>query len=137
MRTNRRHDVLAVRRIVAALAVDIALVVVFAVVGRASHERALTLGGIAQTAWPFLLALGLAWAVMRAWRAPYRVLPTGVGIWLVTVAAGLVLRAVSGQGVAVAFAIVATLVLAALLMGWRAVAALVGRRGPARPEGDD
>ena len=52
-------------------------------------------------------------------------------VWLVTVAGGMLLRALSEQGTAVPFIIVATLTLLALLVGWRLVAALV-RRGRAR-----
>ena len=41
---------------------------------------------------------------------------------------GMILRALSGQGVQVAFVIVAASVLLLLLVGWRLVAALVARR---------
>jgi hypothetical protein len=44
---------------------------------------------------------------------------------------GLLLRAVSGQGTALPFIIVATLTLALFLLGWRSVLALV-RRARAR-----
>jgi hypothetical protein len=52
-------------------------------------------------------------------------------IWAVTVVLGLLLRAVSGQGTALPFIIVATLTLALFLLGWRSVLALV-RRARAR-----
>lgn len=110
---------------------DVVLVVVFAVIGRASHGEDLSPGGIATTSWPFLAALVAGWLVTLAWRAPFAPLRTGVGIWVVTVAGGMLLRAVSGQGVQVAFVIVAAIVLALFLIGWRAIAALV-RRGRGR-----
>ncbi|MFD4430245.1 DUF3054 domain-containing protein, partial [Nocardia sp. NPDC058497] len=44
----------------------------------------------------------------------------GIVFWLGTLVGGLVLRAVSGQGVAVSFVIVAACVLALFLLGWRA-----------------
>ena len=117
-----------------AIVADALLVLGFAAVGRASHERGV-LGdggiGLLTTAWPFLLALGVGWLVSRAWRAPLAPLRTGVPVWLVTVAGGMLLRALSGQGTAVPFVVVATLTLLALLVGWRLVAALV-RRGRAR-----
>lgn len=119
---------------------DAALVVVFAAIGRATHDGDV-LGpggsGLAQTAWPFLVALALGWGATLAWRRPLAVARTGVPVWVVTVVVGMLLRAVSGQGVAVAFVIVATLTLGLLLVGWRAVAAGVqrARRGAAsRPE---
>jgi Protein of unknown function (DUF3054) len=65
---------------------------------------------------------------MRAWRSPTRVVWTGIGIWIATVAVGMALRAVSGQGTAVSFVVVATLVLGLFLIGWRALTLLAVRR---------
>jgi len=45
--------------------------------------------------------------VTRSWRRPMALLPTGVGVWLCTVALGMLLRVVSGQGTAFAFILVA------------------------------
>jgi hypothetical protein len=116
------------RAIVSAAVVDVALVVVFAVIGRASHHEALSPTGIAETTWPFLAGLAAGWLVTFAWRAPRAPVRTGLGVWALTVVGGMLLRAASGQGVVVAFVIVASVVLALFLVGWRAVAALVGRR---------
>lgn len=114
-----------------ALVLDAVLVVVFAAIGRATHDGDV-LGpsgsGLATTAWPFVAALLVGWLVTRAWRRPTAVVRTGLPVWAITVALGMVLRALSGQGVAVAFIIVATLTLALLLLGWRGVARLAGRR---------
>lgn len=111
-----------------ALAVDVVLVVVFAAIGRATHEEGepgLWGLGLATTAWPFLAALGLGWLLCLGWRAPLAPGRSGVPIWLVTVVGGMLLRALSGQGTAVPFIVVATLTLLALLVGWRAIAMLV------------
>ena len=113
---SRRH---AVR----ALAVDLLAVVVFASIGRRSHAEGLTAGGVVATAWPFAAGTLVGWAAVRGWRAPTSVVATGVPVWLATVAVGMVLRRVTGAGTAVSFVIVATVVLAVLLLGWRAVAA--------------
>lgn len=51
--------------------------------------------------------------------------PTGVVVWVSTLVIGMILRVVSGQGIAVSFVIVAAIVLAVFLVGWRAVALLV------------
>jgi len=110
-----------------AFAVDAALVVAFAATGRATHDGDVW-AGLAQTAWPFLAALALGWVVTRAWRRPTAPVRTGVGVWLTTVVGGMLLRALSGQGTAVAFVIVATLTLLAALVGWRLIATLVRRR---------
>ena len=113
--------------IVTAVALDAALILVFVLIGRRNHEEALSLGGIAQTAWPFLVGAAAGWLGMRAWRHPFALWPTGTVIWAATVGGGMLLRAASGQGVQLAFVIVAALTLAALLLGWRLVALLVTR----------
>ncbi|MEU5882012.1 DUF3054 domain-containing protein [Spirillospora sp. NPDC047279] len=110
------------RRVVAAGGLDLCCLVVFVLIGRANHDDSGGLGGFLTTFWPFLVGLALGWGVTRAWREPFGVLPVGVGIWVTTVVAGMVLRALSGQGTAVAFVVVATLFTGATLVGWRAVA---------------
>lgn len=106
---------------VLALLLDAVLVVAFAATGRASHDSDI-LSGLWQTSWPFLTALLVGWLVVRGWRAPAAPLRTGLGVAVVTVAGGMLLRAASGQGTALPFVIVATLTVLALLVGWRAIA---------------
>jgi hypothetical protein len=108
--------------------VDVGCVLAFVVIGRASHARGESLGGIASTAWPFLAGLACGWVAVRAWRRPTGLFPAGVGAWLGTVAAGMVLRVVSGQGTAVAFVGVALAFLGLFLLGWRLVFEAVRRR---------
>ena len=118
------------RSAVLALLLDVVLVVVFAAIGRATHDGDI-LGpggsGLATTAWPFLAGLLIGWIVSRGWRRPAAPLRTGLPVWAVTLVAGMLLRALSGQGVAVAFVIVAGITLLLFLVGWRAIAALVAR----------
>ncbi|WP_194410797.1 DUF3054 domain-containing protein [Microbacterium cremeum] len=113
-------------RIAVALAIDVFLVLVFAAIGRASHGEELS--GILVTAWPFLVGLAAGWLVTLAWRAPAAPVRTGLGVWAVTVAGGMLLRAATGEGTAFAFIVVATVTLLVLLVGWRIVAALLRRR---------
>lgn len=120
------------KRTVWSLVADILIVIVFAVIGRVSHAETLDLGGLAATAWPFLVALLIGWAVTLAWRAPARPLRTGVPLWVVTLVGGMLLRVASAQGTAVPFIIVAGVFLLLTLVGWRVVAALVSRRQSAR-----
>lgn len=101
--------------------------VVFAATGRASHEESAFGLGLLTTAWPFLVALTVGWIVTLAWRRPFAIARTGVPVWLITVAGGMLLRWVSGQGTALPFIIVATIVLCVALVGWRAIAALIRR----------
>ena len=111
--------------IVTAGVLDAALVLLFAAIGRLSHGE--TLAGLGVTAWPFLGGLIIGWLLLRAWRHPLSVVWTGLGIWIATVASGLLLRLAGGQGVQLSFAIVTTIVLGVFLLGWRAIAALVRR----------
>ncbi|MFC4560497.1 DUF3054 domain-containing protein [Nocardiopsis mangrovi] len=114
--------------VVPAALLDLLCVLVFVVVGRASHVEGITPAGVAGTAWPFVAALAIGWAVVRAWRAPGRIVPSGLVIWPVTVAAGMALRVAGGDGTQLSFTIVTTVFLGATLLGWRAVAALYLRR---------
>lgn len=110
------------------VAIDVILIVVFVLIGRRNHGEGFGLVGTVTTLWPFLAGLAVGWLGMRAWRSPTRVVWTGIGIWVATVVVGMALRAVSGQGTAVSFVVVATLVLGVFLIGWRAVALLAVRR---------
>ncbi|WP_375237225.1 DUF3054 domain-containing protein [Microbacterium schleiferi] len=129
---NRPSPALPAPRTVAiALVVDIAFVVIFAAIGRASHGEEVVGPdglGLAQTTWPFLVALLVGWLTMRLWRFPLSILNAGVAVWLYTVIGGMLLRAISGQGVQTAFVIVASIVLAVFLVGWRVVVSLILRR---------
>ncbi|WP_431277790.1 DUF3054 domain-containing protein [Leifsonia poae] len=111
-----------------AFAIDVVLVLVFVLVGRRSHAEAASIAGIFDTAWPFLVGLVLGWLVTFAWRRPTAVLWPGIPIWLMTVAAGMLLRVSAGQGTAASFIIVATIVLGVFLVGWRLIALPITRR---------
>ena len=121
--------VAVLRRPPVAFAVDVLLVLVFAAVGRASHDEANPVLGALVTAWPFLVGTVVGWAVVRLLRKawPLEVGP-GLTVWFATVLIGMVLRQSTGQGTAVSFVLVAALVLAVFLVGWRALATLVPRR---------
>ena len=118
--------------VVATVVADLLLVLLFAAIGRASHDEDASALGFVITAWPFVAGLVVGWiavAIANASRAG-RALPllvAGLIVWFCTVAVGLVLRAVSGQGIAVSFVIVTAIVLAVFLLGWRAIALLVRR----------
>jgi len=118
---------IAVPTFVLALAADAILVLVFVLIGRASHDENPVLGALT-TYWPFLVALGAGWIASLGWRAPLSIVRTGLPVWAITVALGMVLRVVADQGVQLSFVIVTSIVLAVFLLGWRAIAALVLRR---------
>ena len=108
------------RRPAIAAAIDALCVLVFCAVGRRSHAEGVTIAGVAETAWPFLTGTAVGWVISRGWRRPTALSPTGLAVWLCTVAVGMLLRKASSQGVVVSFVIVASLVTALLLLGWRA-----------------
>jgi hypothetical protein len=111
-----------------ALFADIVCVLVFCTIGRRSHAEGLTLVGIAQTAWPFLAGTAVGWLLIRGWRRPFVVIPTGVVVWVCTVVVGMLLRKATSAGVSASFIVAASVATAVLLLGWRATAALI-RRG--------
>ena len=112
--------------ILGALALDTVLVVAFAAIGRASHDSDVWTG-LWQTAWPFLAGLAIGWLVTRAWRSPAAPVRTGLGVWALTVAGGMLLRWASGQGTALPFVVVASVTLLGGIVGWRIIA-VVARR---------
>jgi hypothetical protein len=119
-----------------AVVLDVCCVLIFVIIGRASHTKGESLAGLASTCWPFLAALGVGWLAARGWRRPLAIRPEGLVIWLCTVALGMVLRVVSGQGTAVAFIAVALGFLGLFLLGWRLLARLAPltqRTRPGRP----
>ena len=87
-----------------AAALDGVMILVFAAVGLASHEETNPVVGVLGTAWPFLVGAAAGWALVR-WRS--RRWPLGVGpgipVVLCAVVVGMLLRAVTGQGIAPAF----------------------------------
>jgi len=107
----------------AAVATDLAAVLVFVGIGRGAHAHGLGLSGFASTAWPFLSGLGAGWLAVAAARREACSIPAGLIVCASTVAVGMVLRVVSGQGTAFAFVIVALAFLGAAMVGWRAVVA--------------
>jgi len=104
------------------LLADACCVLVFVVIGRASHGDGETLAGIASTAWPFLAGLACGEVAARAWLQPLALVPAGVGAWLGAVVVGQALRVLAGQGTALAFIVVSALFLGVFLLGWRLAA---------------
>ena len=114
-----------------AAALDAGAIVVFAAVGRANHDEGI-LGraglGLANTVWPFLAGAAIGWIIAKGWTKPCAWRPTGVIVWASTLVGGMLLRVASSQGVVFSFVIVAGLVLAAFLIGWRVISELLAER---------
>ncbi len=113
-------------QILPAIAVDVICILVFAILGRSSHQEATDLLGVAHTAWPFLAGCLLGTLIGRTWRRPYA-LASGVAVWLGTVIGGMTLRVLTGAGVQLSFVVVASIVLALFILGWRAGLRLIQR----------
>ncbi len=113
-----------------ALVVDVVAVVVFAILGRSSHAEANTLLGVLGTAWPFLVGAAVGHLLCRL-SGDLREDPTGwrpgLVVWASTLLVGMVLRVISGDTAAWSFVLVASIVLALFLLGWRTVLRLVRR----------
>jgi hypothetical protein len=112
----------------AAVLADVVCVLVFCTIGRRSHAEGITVAGVVETAWPFLAGTAVGWLAVRGWRRPATLAPTGLVIWLSTVVIGMLLRKATSQGTAVSFVVVASLVTAILLLGWRAAVSALARR---------
>ena len=111
-----------------ALVADIILVIAFAAVGFYTHAQVLTVDGVVQTSWPFLVGLGCAWILSAAWTAPLAPMRTGVAIWSTTILLGMIIRFAVGAGIAGPFIIVASALNFLTLVGWRVIARAVGGR---------
>ena len=97
-------------------------------IGRANHHDGGALAG-ALVDTPFCCSPSGAAAGMvltRSWRQPTALVPTGVGVWLATVAVGMILRVFAGQGTAFAFILVALAFLGLFQLGWRLLWAVGG-----------
>ncbi len=125
------------RRLALAAGLDTAFVVLFVAIGRDNHDRDPAVSGLIETAAPFVIALAIGWVVARAWQRPTAII-TGLIVWPVTVALGMVLRRfVFDDGTATSFVVVTTAFLGFFLVGWRLIAALVDRVRARRVPTDD
>ena len=115
------------RRRLLALLADLAVVLVFAIIGRASHDEGVTAGGVVHTAAPFALGALLAALVTLLARRDPMTVRSGLSSWVWTLVIGMVVRHSLGDGTAIAFVIVATVFLGALMVGWRAAMARARR----------
>ena len=111
------------------LVADLACVLALAIGGKSSHEASDLFWVVLAIVWPFALAAASAhlWLVSGG-RQTRRVWPEGVSVLAATYVLGMLLRALSGRGLAPGFLIVAAVFLALTMLGWRVVVHLVLRR---------
>ena len=100
------------------IALDVAMVLAFVVMGLRTHDEPTRLADVVTTAAPFLAGLAVGWLVTR--RLPDLSPGRGALIGLVTVAIGMATRNLMfGDGTAASFVAVATAFLVGSLTGWR------------------
>lgn len=107
---------------------DLLCVLALALGGKDSHEPGASNLIVLTIAWPFVAAM-LVGHLLLAWRRrpARRPWPEGVLVLAVTYALGMLLRGLSGRGLAPGFLVVAALFLTATMLGWRLVVRLVAR----------
>lgn len=116
------------------LLADLVCVLVFAIAGKGSHEAGASQWVVLAIVWPFAVGvLAAHLGLLSRGGSPARVRPDGIVVLGVTYVLGMVLRVVSGRGVAGGFLVVAAIFLGLTMLGWRAVARLVARRRSGTP----
>ncbi|MGL5817887.1 MAG: DUF3054 domain-containing protein [Phycicoccus sp.] len=108
-------------------ALDVAVVVLFAALGRRSHAEGLDVAGVLRTAVPFLVGTAAGWLLAsvvlgsgpRSWQ-------WGAVVAACAVIVGMTLRRVTAQGTAPSFVAVTATVLTVLLLGWRVLGRNLG-----------
>jgi hypothetical protein len=117
---QRREDLPAV-------GLDLAVVVAFAAIGRATHGEGTVPTEVLRAALPFAVAALTAHLTLNWRRQSPRPVLAGLFVWAVTFLGGLVGRLLLGETAEGAFALVAGAVLAAGMLVWRLVNDLRGR----------
>jgi len=103
------------------IVIDLLVVLLFVGIGRANHHHGDSLSGMVSTTWPFAVGLAIGWLIVLIRRQNGASLGAGVEVWLATVALGMILRVIAGQGTAFAFIVVALVFLGVLMLGLRLV----------------
>ncbi len=108
--------------------IDLGCVTLFVAIGRSTHDHGIAPSGELHTLWPFALGLLGGWYLTIRRGHSGASLADALLIVFVTVALGMIVRVLVGQGTAFAFVIVALAFLFFTFAGWR-LAWRVARRG--------
>ena len=103
------------------IVIDIFVVLLFVGIGRFNHHHGDSISGVVSTTWPFAVGLAIGWLIVLVRHQNGVSLGAGIQVWLATVALGMILRVIAGQGTAIAFIVVALAFLGALMLGLRLV----------------
>ncbi|CAQ04126.1 DUF3054 domain-containing protein [Corynebacterium urealyticum] len=112
---------------------DLLALLIFALLARLAHDDGSGFSVLRwlDTAWPFMLGAAIVWVILRATGAGAAgfSLRTGVFVWLGSLVAGLGIWGIRNAAVPHwSFILVATLMSALLLFGWRGIARLRTRK---------
>jgi hypothetical protein len=118
------------RTALAAFAVDAALLLLFAVLGRRTHDEEGAVSGTLLVAAPFLAGWALGAIASRLPLEPLSPRRAALA-WAIALPVGFALRAATGRGLAAGFLVVALVFTAVTLLGWRAAAVAARRRNAA------
>ena len=112
---------------------DAVLIVVFSTFGRGAHSEGLGAAQVWGTAWPFFVGLVVGWLILLVARRAPGTVGSGVAVWISSLVVGMVIRGFGdGRVPHWSFIIVAAVVTAVFLIGWRAIrAAVLRRKSPA------
>lgn len=115
-------------------ALDLLALLIFALLARLAHDDGSGFSVLRwlDTAWPFMLGAVIVWGILLAagTRAAGQALRTGVVVWLGSLIVGLGIWAIRNAAIPHwSFILVATLMSALLLFGWRGIAQLRARKG--------
>lgn len=97
---------------------DAFVLLFFAGVGRDEHDSG-PLTGLLDTAWPFLAGAAIGHLIAALLRREPITLQAGLIVWVATVAGGMLLRQLTGDGTAFSFIVVTTVFTGFFLIGWR------------------
>jgi hypothetical protein len=114
-------------RAVLAFALDAGLLVLFAALGRRTHDEGSLLAGTLVVAAPFLAGWAIGAVVSRLVADPLSSRRATLA-WAIALPVGFALRAATGRGLAFGFIVVALVFTAATLLGWRAALAAARHR---------
>lgn len=119
------RPVATTRLVVLAAVVDVAMLIVFAALGRASHDSGHAVFATLRIAAPFVIAYVIVAAIARLDRDPLSVRRAAM-VWFPMVVLGMLIRRfVFDRGTAPAFVIVAFVSTAVLIVGWRALVRVI------------
>ena len=111
------------------LIINALLIVIFAIIGVASHDGNLGISNIARVAIPFLLPYLILAAAIKPTKLINNIFPAGLALWLITVVLGPILRSMLFSDTsALAFILVAAGVLAVFILGRRSISTLLTRQ---------